>query len=388
MREIPLGRLQYLYHCRVCNRVNVHRLHFSTAVRTASSNLILRSWIQNLRNGPRVDRGFSSLAKHLERLGLKFDLIKIFERGAVFGNGLRHLASQHLLRSPKAVGMSLAGGVLLGTGLVFINKPPQTTTSAGCQSETENDCETQTQNFESTELSLAQTPISELSFLQQLKLFVRFIYLSILFSPAAVLYGVSYLTGSRDIASLAWRYVFFAIQMAGPAFIKLGQWASTRRDIFSEDFCRSLSKLHTRCNPHSWGATERMMRENFGENWKEEVIIIDHKAIGSGCVAQVYQGYLKTQNELAEREFDSTEVQQDVKKRDNSYIPIAVKVLHPGVVGAMDADIRLMRYVASWVDYLYPDVHWIALKECVDEFSFVMQQQVSSWLVDHEEVYN
>ena len=62
--------------------------------------------------------------------------------------------------------------------------------------------------------------------------------------------------------------------------------------------------------------------------------------------------------------------------------------LHPGVVGAMDADIRLMRYVASWVDYLYPDVHWIALKECVDEFSFVMQQQVSSWLVDHEEVYN
>ena len=382
MIEIPLGRLQYFYHCRVCNRVSVHRLHFSTAVRTASSNLILRSGIQNLRNGPKIERGFHSLTNHLERLRLNVNLSKIYKRGAVFGNGLRQLTSQHLVRSPKAVGVSLAGGVLLGAGLVFINKPPQITTYASCQNETESDHETQTQNFESPELSLAQTPISELSFLQQLKLFARFVYLSILFSPAAVLYGVSYLTGSSDVANLAWRYVFFAIQMAGPAFIKLGQWASTRRDIFSEDFCRALSKLHTRCNPHSWRDTERMMGENFGENWKEKVIIVDRKAIGSGCVAQVYQGYLKTHDEshARSREFESTaEVQQDkdTLKRDNSYTPIAVKVLHPGVVEAMDRDIRLMRYVASWVDYLYPDVHWIALKECVDEFSFVMQQQVN-----------
>ena len=58
------------------------------------------------------------------------------------------------------------------------------------------------------------------------------------------------------------------------------------------------------------------------------------------------------------------------------FIPIAVKVLHPGVVEAMEVDITLMKYVASWVDYVYPDVHWVALKECVDQFSEIMTKQV------------
>ena len=295
--------------------------------------------------------------------------------------------SQRLFKSPTATKITLASGGLLCGGLggfLFVNRDQ----TAPRQSETECDCGPQTQNSDSAELVLAQTPISELSLIQQLKLVVRFLYLSVLFSPAIVLYGVSSLTGSSGAAHLAWRYAYFAIQMAGPAFIKLGQWASTRRDIFSEEFCRALSKLHTRCSPHSWGATERLMRENFGETWEEKVIILDHDAIGSGCVAQVYQGYLRTQNGdkksgdnvldklVTGGEVDSKELKEAVLTGDHGYIPIAVKVLHPGIVEAMVGDIQLMKYMASWVDYVYPDVHWIALKECVEQFSTVMQQQV------------
>ena len=36
----------------------------------------------------------------------------------------------------------------------------------------------------------------------------------------------------------------FAIP-AGPAFIKWGQWAATRHDLFPPDFCSELEQLHT-----------------------------------------------------------------------------------------------------------------------------------------------
>lgn len=34
-----------------------------------------------------------------------------------------------------------------------------------------------------------------------------------------------------------WTWLLFSLQHAGPTLIKLGQWASTRRDIFSKAFC-------------------------------------------------------------------------------------------------------------------------------------------------------
>ena len=41
------------------------------------------------------------------------------------------------------------------------------------------------------------------------------------------------------------------LESAGPAFIKWGQWAATRHDLFPPDFCAILEHLHTQvgaCN--------------------------------------------------------------------------------------------------------------------------------------------
>ncbi len=35
------------------------------------------------------------------------------------------------------------------------------------------------------------------------------------------------------------------LESAGPAFIKWGQWAATRHDLFPPDFCTALEQLHT-----------------------------------------------------------------------------------------------------------------------------------------------
>lgn len=216
-------------------------------------------------------------------------------------------------------------------------------------------------------------------------------YLCMLFSPAALLYCLSYVSGSGYLADLGWRYTFVAIQIAGPAFMKLGQWASTRRDLFSEKFCSTLSRLHMRCDPHPWRETVKTLEENFGREWEDEIVIVDRRPIGSGCVAQVYRGYLKTdafgtdskrrKSRLTAAASILDQASESVRPSHSTLAsleerPIAVKVRHPGIVDAMATDIRLMQYVSDWVDTVYPDVHWVALKECVNEFSKVMWKQV------------
>ena len=211
-----------------------------------------------------------------------------------------------------------------------------------------------------SKVTATEVAVQQFGVLQRFYLVIRFFYLFFLFSPAVLLFGVSYLLGSSTIANFSWKYALFAVQSAGPAFIKLGQWASTRRDIFSEDFCTTLSQLHIFCTPHTWQETVKVMDVSLGRNWQDKLIIVNHTPIGSGCVAQVYKGHMYVGDD------------------NGNCIPIAVKVLHPNIVDRMARDIYLMKYVASWVDVIYPDVHWVALKECVDEFSFIMERQVSS----------
>lgn len=43
------------------------------------------------------------------------------------------------------------------------------------------------------------------------------------------------------------------LNYSGPAFIKWGQWASTRPDIFPADICDELSRLHMQVfEIHTW----------------------------------------------------------------------------------------------------------------------------------------
>ena len=111
-----------------------------------------------------------------------------------------------------------------------------------------------------------------------------------------------------------------------------------------------------------------MLEGSFGPGWQETLEIVNHAPIGSGCVAQVYEGKLHHSPE------DPAGTGGGVDPKAS--VPVAVKVLHPNILQKMQQDIFLMKYMASWVDTLYPDVHWVALTECVDEFTIILEKQV------------
>lgn len=264
---------------------------------------------------------------------------------------------------PRNVRVLLGLGVMGGVGLSVVKYFKSDRTS-NCQSKSLTP---------HLSVPAAELSVHQFGAIQRLKLALRFTYLCCVFSPALTLYALSWLLGSATLAHFSWRYVLFVLQNTGPAFIKLGQWASTRRDLFPDDFCSTLSALHLRCHPHSWKQTVVLMEASFGPNWQETVCIEDHTPIGSGCVAQVYQGRLHHHGDDGD---DGDMDSSDKKLTSTSDTLIAVKVLHPNIVERMEEDTCLMKYVASWVDYLYPDVYWVAFTECVDEFTVIMEKQV------------
>ncbi|XP_039716740.1 putative aarF domain-containing protein kinase 2 isoform X3 [Pteropus medius] len=123
--------------------------------------------------------------------------------------------------------------------------------------------------------------------LLHLRLWLRAGALLVKFFPLLLLYPLTYLAPS--VSSLWFHLLLKATETSGPTYIKLGQWASTRRDLFSEAFCAQFSKLHVRVPPHPWTHTEHVLQQAFGEGWVKVLCFDKQEPVGSGCVAQVYK---------------------------------------------------------------------------------------------------
>ena len=105
------------------------------------------------------------------------------------------------------------------------------------------------------------------------------------FVPLLCLYPASRL--SDRLARLWCRALLLAVQRSGATFVKLGQWASTRRDWFSEEFCDAFATLRDRACVHAWRDTERKLAETFGDRWADIFVYVEKTPVGSGCIAQV-----------------------------------------------------------------------------------------------------
>ncbi|RXM37082.1 hypothetical protein EOD39_11225 [Acipenser ruthenus] len=263
------------------------------------------------------------------------------------------------------------------------------------------------------ESSLLSLQLHRLRF--ALDLGLRSFVLFLKFSPLLLLYPLSLV--SHRLASLWLDLLLWAAESSGPTFIKLGQWASTRRDLFSEEFCDRFSRLHVRVQPHSWAHTKRCLRKAFGEDWRSLFQFESKEPVGSGCVAQVYRA-LAHVDRVKDPEFhqlvdsmekddlyeaweipglrgvframvgrqaeddseDTAEGSLERTKKDDQdgehIMPVAIKVLHPGIARQVRTDLLLMK-TGSWLMGCLPGLKWLSLYEVVEEFEKLMTRQES-----------
>ncbi|KAJ8380469.1 hypothetical protein SKAU_G00012470 [Synaphobranchus kaupii] len=279
------------------------------------------------------------------------------------------------------------------------------------------------------EVSLQQRPADRKSLVKvqvhrlvfAVRLCFRAVVLLLKFGPLLLLYPlclVSGRLGPRWLDALLW-----VTETSGPTFIKLGQWASTRRDIFSPEFCDRFCRLHVRVRPHPWAHTKQCLRRAFGEAWRTLFLFDSKEPVGSGCVAQVYRasarvdsvedpvfqqlvGILEREDPLIAWEIpglggtwgslwgwrhgeddgedmskggrgggDEQGQTADTSHKQEHLLSVAIKVLHPGVRMQVQIDLLLMK-AASWLMHSLPGLKWLSLPEIVEEFEKLMIRQI------------
>ena len=198
-----------------------------------------------------------------------------------------------------------------------------------------------------------------------LRLTLRAMRLSFNFFPCISTAWLAFL--SPTFRSKCWfKLVSSGLSRSGPAFIKWGQWSSTRPDMFPVELCDALTNLHADAPSHSWQFTQASVEESLSIPKGSLFQIFesfDMEPIASGSIAQVHRAVLRPPPSLN-------------KKRNchPSGTTIAVKVRHPNVATLLDHDFRLMKFLASLVEKV-PSLHWLHIKSSVEQFSHTMAAQ-------------
>ncbi|KAJ5659120.1 hypothetical protein N7507_005571 [Penicillium longicatenatum] len=224
---------------------------------------------------------------------------------------------------------------------------------------------------------------------------LRFLHLFVIFMPVVITVPAIWLgraVGSKNGAqtgTLWWyRFLVKAMERAGPAFIKLGQWAASRTDIFPPEMCAVMSSLHSNAPAHSLRDTKRTIRKAFNGLPFEEIFEeFDEKPLGVGAIAQVYKAKLKpslanTSQELGQEPITLGEkmrknvdvlVKNSPQRVPSSYV--AIKVLHPRVEKMIHRDLRIMSFFASLLNAI-PTMHWLSFPDEVQQFGEMMKLQL------------
>ena len=82
----------------------------------------------------------------------------------------------------------------------------------------------------------------------------------------------------------------------GPAFIKMGQFLSTRPDVFDAALVKELSALQDDLEPVPFDVMEPFLNAQLGRPWQEVLDSLDTVPIASASIGQVYRGRLKQQD--------------------------------------------------------------------------------------------
>ena len=180
----------------------------------------------------------------------------------------------------------------------------------------------------------------------------------VILTPTAVISSKLSKHDPTVASNVAWWYTLKALQSLGPAFVKLAQWAATRRDIFPPSMCDRLSKLHDKGYTHAWAHSDALLTEAFGD-YRAKGLKIGN-VIGCGSAAQVYSGSLTT-----------------VDANGNEKIKeVAVKILHPRFQHMVDRDLQFFKSIADVLNALpFEKLKMLNLPRVAENFGVILRRQ-------------
>jgi len=160
----------------------------------------------------------------------------------------------------------------------------------------------------------------------------------------------------RDLRAPRGQRLREALERLGPIFVKFGQVLSTRRDLLPVDIAEELARLQDRVPPFPSAVAIATIERAFRRPVHDIFVQFDEEPVASASIAQVHFALLK--------------------QRDGSEREVAVKVLRPGMLPAIEKDIGLMRMMAGWVQNLSSDGKRLKPLEVVAEFDKYLHDEL------------
>jgi ubiquinone biosynthesis protein len=143
-----------------------------------------------------------------------------------------------------------------------------------------------------------------------------------------------------------------AFERLGPIFVKFGQVLSTRRDLLPLDIADELARLQDRVPPFPAATARALVEKAFGRPLDAVFARFDAEPVASASIAQVHFATLPDGRE------------------------VAVKVLRPGMLEAIEDDLSLLHRLARWVERLSADGRRLRPPEVVAEFDAYLHDEL------------
>lgn len=143
-----------------------------------------------------------------------------------------------------------------------------------------------------------------------------------------------------------------ALQGLGPTFIKLGQIASTRRDMIPEEIASELEKLQDNVQPFSYEEVLVTVEAELGEPIDSLFQAFSETPLATASIGQVHTAHLFTGEE------------------------VAVKVQRPDIRSIMDTDLEILHDLARVVENRVEWARRYRLREMIEEFSLSLHNEL------------
>jgi ubiquinone biosynthesis protein len=143
-----------------------------------------------------------------------------------------------------------------------------------------------------------------------------------------------------------------ALEELGPTFVKLGQVMATRVDLFPPHWIAEFEKLHAHVPSVPFEELLPDLERVLGRSPFEVFRDVDTRAHAAASIAQVHRARLQ----------DGT--------------PVVLKVRRPGVRAKIEADLRLLRYVAELIESEIPEARRYRPAEIAEQFARSLEREV------------
>jgi ubiquinone biosynthesis protein len=147
-----------------------------------------------------------------------------------------------------------------------------------------------------------------------------------------------------------------ALEDLGPIFVKFGQVLSTRRDLLPTDVADELARLQDRVPPFASDVARREIERGLGRPIDSLFSTFEDEPVASASIAQVHFAVMK----------DGPHAGKEV----------AVKVLRPNMLSAIDKDLSLLETGATLVEKLWRDGKRLRPRDVVHEFDTYLHDEL------------